>query len=101
MNYHGMDPLRHFEFMFKAHTQATGRVRTNIQDISPVSYNDIIPIDVPYEVEREISITMGEHDYKRFLESYGKYLDVVYAAEQDPIVKDMLQKMIMYINLKY
>lgn len=99
-NYHGMDPLRHFEFMFKAHTQATGRVRTNLQDINPVSYSDMIPIDVPYDVEREISITMGEKDYKNFIESYGKYLELTYALEKDEIAKEMFSKLIMYIALK-
>lgn len=101
MKHHGLDPEQHFEFMFRAKIEPTGRVRTQIQDIIPMRYSDPIPVDINYEVEREISVTMGEHDYKNFMHSYGKYLDIVYAAEKDPVVEDMLQKMIMYIALKY
>lgn len=100
MSYHDMRPEQHFEFMFRAKVEPTGRVRTQVQDIMPTHYTDIIPIDVPYQVEREISITMGENDYKNFMSSYGKYLDLVYAAESDIVVKDMMQKMMMYIILK-
>lgn len=103
MNYHGMDPLKHFEFMFNAHTKASGRVRHRTDMLSMphrISYNDPI-IDYPVQTEREIEITMGEQDYKNFISSYGKYLDLVYAAEKDPVVKDMMQKMMMYIALKY
>ena len=100
MNYHGMPPEQHFEFMFKAKIEPTGRIRTQVQDIFPMNYSDPIPLDFQYEVEREIALTMGEHDYKNFMASYGKYLDIVYAAERDPVVKDMMEKMLMYIILK-
>lgn len=98
--YHGMPPQEHFRFMFKANIELTGRVRTNIQDIAPLSYSDPIPLDMPYEVEREMSITMGEHDYNNFMKSYGKYLELTYAIEQDSIAKDMFHKLLMYIALK-
>lgn len=100
MNYHGMPPEQHLEFMFRATIEPTGRVRTQIRDILPISYSDPVPLDIQYEVEREISITMGENDYKHFINSYGKYLDLVYSAERDPVVKDMMEKMMMYIILK-
>ena len=101
MNYHGMDPERHFEFMFRAQIEPTGRVRTQIQDIMPVSYSDPIPLDIQTEIEREISIKMGERDYNNFMKSYGKYLELVYAMERDPTVRDMFEKMIVYLRLKY
>ena len=101
MKHHGLNPEQHFEFMFRAKIQPTGRVRTQIQDVMPMIYSDPIPLDIQYEVEREMSVMMGERDYKNFMASYGKYLDIVYAAEKDPVVEDMLQKMIMYITLKY
>lgn len=100
MKYHGMPPEQHFEFMFRAKIEPTGRVRTQVQDIMPISYSDPMPVDINYQVEREIAITLGENDYKNFLHSYGKYLDLVYAAERDPAVKDMMDKMLMYIILK-
>ena len=102
MSYHGMDPLKHFEFMFNAHTRASGKVRTRTDMLSihhRFSYNDPV-MDFPVQTEREIEITMGENDYNNFIASYGKYLDLVYAAERDPVVKDMMEKMMMYIILK-
>lgn len=101
-SHHGMDPLKHFEFMFNAHTKATGRVRSRTDMLSMphrMNYNDPF-MDYPVQTEREIAITMGENDYNNFIQSYGKYLDLIYAAERDPIVKDMMEKMMMYIYLK-
>ena len=100
MNYHGMPPEDHLKFMFNANVELTGRVRTRIQDLQPYIYSDVAPVDMTSHIEREVSITMGERDYDNFKLSYGKYLDLVYAAERDPVVKDMMEKMLMYIILK-
>ena len=100
MSYHGMDPLKHFEFMFRATVEPTGRVRTELRDIMPVMYSDPMPIDIQTEIEREISIKMGERDYQNFMQSYGKYLELTYNLEKDPVAKDMFSKLMMYIYLK-
>lgn len=102
MNYHDMPPEDHLKFMFNANVELTGRVRSRTDMLSihhRLSYNDPV-MDFPVHTEREIAITMGEHDYDNFMRSYGKYLDLVYAAERDPVVKDMMEKMMMYIILK-
>lgn len=102
MSYHGMEPDNHFVFMFNAKMEPTGRVRHRTDMLAMphrMSYNDPF-MDYPVQTEREIAITMGENDYNNFMQSYGKYLDLVYAAEQDPVVKDMMEKMMMYIILK-
>ena len=103
MKHHGLNPEQHFEFMFKAKIEPTGQRRYVMEDLltyNRLSYNDVMPHEQAVRTENELAIKMGEHDYKNFMASYGKYLDIVYAAEKDPIVHDMLQKMIMYITLK-
>ena len=100
--YHGMPPQEHFRFMFNAHTKATGRVRSRTDMLSMphrMNYNDPF-MDYPVQTEREIAITMGENDYNNFMKSYGKYLELTYAIEQDSIAKDMFSKLLMYIALK-
>lgn len=102
MKYHGMDPLKHFEFMFNAYISATGKVRTkpdHMLNIHRQPYNSHV-IDYPVHTEREMSITLGEDDFKNFIDSYGKYLDLTYAIEQDQVAKDMFSKLMMYIALK-
>jgi hypothetical protein len=51
--------------------------------------------------ENEIAVKMGEGDYQNLMDSYGRYLELVYAMERDPVVRDMFEKMIVYLRLKY
>ena len=102
MNYHGMPPENHLKFMFNADVEATGRVR---QRMGMLNYPSIVPqtMEPVYqhiETEREISIKMGEGDYNNFMRSYGKYLELVYETERDPVARDMLEKLSMYLILK-
>lgn len=104
MKYHGMEPERHLEFMFNAVVEMTGQKRYRKEDLAiyhRLDYNEPMPQNMSVRMENELAIKMGEGDYQNFMNSYGKYLDVVYAAEKDPIVRDMFEKMIMYIRLKY
>lgn len=103
MNYHGMPPENHLKFMFNAEVEATGRVRQRMDSLRypttmPSNLNEAVYQHI--ETEREIAITMGEKDYDNFMRSYGKYLELVYETERDPIARDMLEKLSMYLILK-
>lgn len=103
MNYHGMEPDNHLVFMFNANIEPTGQKRYLKEDLSTyhrLNYGEPMPQNMAVRTENEIAIKMGEGDYNNFMNSYGKYLDLVYAAERDPTVKDMMEKMMMYIILK-
>lgn len=104
MKYHGMKPEQHLKFMFNAEVEPTGHKRYLKEDLQiyhRLSYNEPMPQNMAVRTENEIAVKMGENDYENFIYSYGKYLDLLYAVETDPIAKDMLEKLIIYVNLKY
>jgi len=104
MQYHGMEPARHLEFMFNAVIEQTGQKRYLKEDLQVyhrLSYNEPTPQNMAVRTENEIAVKMGEGDYQNCMDSYGKYLELIYAMERDPTVKDMFEKMIVYLRLKY
>ena len=103
MSYHGMEPAKHLEFMFNAIIEQTGNKRYLKEDLAVYhrhSYNEPTPQNMAVRTENEIAVKMGEGDYQNFMDSYGKYLELIYAMERDPIVKEMFSKMMTYIILK-
>jgi hypothetical protein len=42
---------------------------------------------------------MSETDYKRFISGYQSYLTLIYGMN-DPIAKDMFEKLMMYLELR-
>jgi hypothetical protein len=104
MMYHGMEPAKHLEFMFNAVIEQTGQRRYLKEDLqlhNRLSYGELMPQNAAVRMENEIAIKMGEGDYQNFMDSYSKYLELIYAMERDPTVKDMFEKMIIYLRLKY
>jgi len=104
MNYHGMEPAKHLEFMFNAVIEQTGQrryLKEDLQLCNRMSYGELMPQNMAVRMENEIAVKMGEGDYDKFIYSYGKYLDLLYAVETDPIAKEMFEKLLIYIHLKY
>jgi hypothetical protein len=104
MMYHGMEPAKHLEFMFNAVIEQTGNrryLKEDLQLCNRMSYGELMPQNAAVRTENEIAVKMGEGDYQNFMDSYGKYLELIYAMERDPTVKDMFEKMIIYLRLKY
>lgn len=104
MMYHGMEPAKHLEFMFNAVIEQTGQKRYLKEDLSTyrnLNYGELMPQNMAVRMENELAIKMGEGDYQNLMDSYGRYLELVYAMERDPVVKDMFEKMIIYLRLKY
>jgi hypothetical protein len=104
MKYHGMEPAKHLEFMFNAVIEQTGQrryLKEDLQLCNRLSYGELMPQNMAVRMENEIAVKMGEGDYQNFMDSYGKYLELIYAMERDPTVKDMFEKMIVYLRLKY
>ena len=102
MNYHGMEPEQHLKFMFNAEVEPTGSKRYLKEDLAVyhrLSYNEPTPQNMAVRTENEIAVKMGEGDYQNFMDSYGKYLELTYALERDPVAKDMFQKLMTYIIL--
>jgi hypothetical protein len=103
MKYDNMTPEKHLAFMFRAKIEPTGERTYKQEDLftyNSLQYGQNMPHDMPVRVENVMSVKMAETDYNNFIESYGKYLDLLYAVETDPIAKDMFEQLVIYITLK-
>jgi hypothetical protein len=58
-----------------------------------------MPFDLQFDKENEIGIKMSQTDYKRFISGYQSYLTLIYGMN-DPIAKDMFEKLMMYLELR-
>lgn len=90
--------------MFNAIIEQTGQKRylkEHLAVFARQSYNEPTPQNMAVRTENELAIKMGESDYQNFMDSYGRYLELIYAMERDPVAKDMFEKMIIYLRLKY
>ena len=98
-----MEPEQHLKFMFNAQVEPTGNKRYLQEDLQlyhRLSYNEPMPQNMAVRTENEIAVKMGEGDYNNFMQSYVKYLDLLYAVETDPIAKEMFNKLLVYVYLK-
>jgi hypothetical protein len=87
--------------MYKAKVHITGKKIAKIEPLQVLSYSSGPQNlqDINYLHEDEIQIIMTETEYNKFIRGYGDYLDLIYGI-QDPIVREMFEKMMMYIKLK-
>ena len=94
-----MTPQEHLCFIYKAKIEETGREIARLRDNVMLNYSDPSnSINLDILREKEIAIKMSEGKFYKFMNGYANYLDLVYAM-QDPIAKDMFEKLVMYIKL--
>lgn len=93
-----LTPEQHFQTVYKSKIIDTGE-RVQIYDPVSIGYTPN-PLDhIEMRSEKLINIKMPESEYNRFMSGYETYLDLIYGLH-DPIVKDMFDKLVMYIKLK-
>lgn len=95
-----MTPQEHLCFIYKAKIEETGREIARLRDNTMLNYSDpssSIHLDILRE--KEIAIKMSEGEFHRFMSGYENYLTIIYGL-QDPIAKDMFEKLVMYLELK-
>jgi len=96
-----LTPIEHFCVMYKASIAPTGKNLAKLDNLNVLSYSNgpSMPYDLKFHHEDEIGIKMSETDYKRFINGYQSYLTLIYGMN-DPIAKDMFEKLMMYLELR-
>jgi hypothetical protein len=96
-----LTPEQHFSLIYKAKISVTGKKIAKIEPMQMLHYsNGPSNLDtINFLEEDQIQILMTETDYKKFLNGYDNYLDLMYGM-QDPIARDMFEKLMMYLKLK-
>ena len=97
--YMKLTPEQHFQTVYKSKIIDLGET-VNMYDPISVGYSPNPSMNhLEMRTEKVINIKMPESEYKRFINGYENYLDLIYGI-QDPIVKEMFDKLVMYIKLK-
>ena len=96
-----LTPEQHFALIYRAKVNVTGQRIAKVEPLQVFAYSNGPQNfqDVNYLHEDEIQIIMTETHYNKFINQYGEYLDLIYGM-QDPIIREMFEKMLMYIKLK-
>jgi len=91
-----------FEDIYVVRVTKTGRklYRTDPNNfvVPKIQQIDLIEVHKTMEVD-EISMNMPEPEYEKFMQDYHHYMDILFASEQHPIIKDQLEKLIMMVQL--
>ena len=67
----------------------------------------INPMDLPmdpsqpitYTEVNEVAIKMPQDEYERFLENWRSYIDLMYVANYNPLIKQEFEKVMILVNL--
>lgn len=94
-----LTPEQHFQTVYKSKIVDLGET-VNVYDPVSVSYGpNPHHQHLEMKTERVINIKMPETEYNRFIKGYYDYLQLIYGM-QDPIARDMFEKLMIYIRLK-
>jgi hypothetical protein len=94
-----LTPEEHFQTVYKSRIVDLGETVNTYDPPIIVGYTpNPFPNKIDMKVEKVINIKMPESEYHRFMQGYENYIDLIYGM-QDPIVRDMFDKMMVYIKL--
>ena len=96
---YSLTPEEHFKLVYRCKVEQTNE-RVMINPFVPLAVGTLIAQDeVRVQAEPVIAVKMAESDYKKFVRGYSDYIALMYAME-DPIARDMFEKLMIYIRLK-
>ena len=94
-----LTPEEHFITIHHAKIEKTGKKAYMID--ARQQYQSLQQQYLPLEniAEDVIGIYINETEYHRFMENYGRFIDLMYGI-RDPITRDMFEKLMIYIQLQ-
>jgi hypothetical protein len=99
MSHNKLPPEQHFKLVYKSKIEMTTE-KTYMYDPINVSYGpNPHSMHIQQREEPVVAIKMPQSEYERFINGYRDYLQLIYGM-QDPIARDMFEKMMIYIKLK-
>lgn len=97
--YTKLTPLEHFQTIYKCKVVDLGETVNTYEPPINIGYSPIpFPNKIEMKVEKVINVKMPESEFNKFLRNYETYIDLIHGI-QDPIVRDMFDKMMIYIKL--
>jgi len=96
--YRQLTPEDHLKMIYKCKVIKDGEkvvVPDPLHIHNSVNFYD----EVKHHVEDVVTLKFIESDYNRFMLNYENYIDLIHGM-RDPIIKDMFEKMMMYVRLR-
>lgn len=90
------EAFKQFSELYRSKVEFTGEVLRKLDPMS-LPMNPSHPIT--YTEVNEIAIKMPQDEYERFLENWRSYIDLMYVASYNPMIKEELNKLIMLVHL--
>lgn len=90
------EAFKKFSDLYRSKVELTGE---KLRKFEPFS----LPIDpsqpITYKETQEIAIKMPLEEYERFLQNWNNYIDLMYVAQYNPMIREELQKLHMLVQL--
>lgn len=90
------EAFKKFSDLYRSKVELTGE---KLRQLEPFS----LPIDprepISYKETQEIAIKMPLEEYERFLQNWNNYIDLMYVAQYNPMIREELQKLHMLVQL--
>jgi hypothetical protein len=97
-DYMKLSPEQHFMTVYKSKIVMDGEKIAMYEPLNITYGANPHHQHIQQRMENVVAIKMPESEYQRFMTGYENYLDLIYGM-RDPIVKDMFEKMMVYIKL--
>ena len=91
-----IEAFKQFSELYRSKVELTGEV---LRKINPMD----LPMDpsqpITYTEVNEVAIKMPQDEYERFLENWRSYIDLMYVANYNPLIKQEFEKVMILVNL--
>lgn len=96
INVQTFESFKKFSDIYRSKVEYTGE---KLRKIDPFG----LPMDpshpITYTETKEIAIKMPQDEYERFLQNWGQYIDLMYVAKHNPMIREEFHKFLMLVNL--
>ena len=90
------EAFKKFSDLYQSKVELTGEKLRRIESFT-------LPIDptqpITYKETEEIAIKMPRDEYERFLDSWNNYIDLMYVAKYNPMIREEFHKLHMLSQL--
>ena len=90
------ESFKKFSYIYRSKVELTGETLRKVEPFN-------LPIDpsqpITYKETQEICIKMPQDEFERFMLNWQYYIDVMHAAQDNPVIEKELHKLLMLSQL--
>ena len=90
------EAFKQFSDIYQSKVELTGETLRKLEPFS-------LPMDpshpITYKETQEVAIKMPQDEYERFMLSWRNYIDLMYVANENPMIREEFHKLHMLVQL--